>query len=257
MGPLQNKVLFVRSAVTIGLVTLALSGLFSSSDAAPGTPASVARLPVIHQGQTPLAFVENRGQVDPRVEFYLKTPGQVVWVTRDGVVFDLVRQGSQPDRGRAAAGQAAPLSGDQTPPRRRSGSSSPRTWWALISRGGSRLARRGQASTTTSSATTRRSGGTGVRAYADVMYRDVSGRHRPQALRQRAALEQEFVVRPGADPGRVQVAYRGIDGLDDRSLTARSSFKPRLVKSSTRAHRGYIRDRRQARRRSTWRVQAS
>jgi hypothetical protein len=227
MGQLGDTMLFVRRVVTIGLVTLALSGPISSSNAAPGAQQGGAWLPVIHQGQTPLAFIENRGQVDPRVEFYLKTPGQVVWVTRDGVVFDLVRRGSQPDRDVPRPGKRRFLSGDQTPRpakerlvfaqelvgadhtrRIEAGAARPGIYNYFIGNDPAKWR-------------------TGVRAYADVVYRDVWAGIDLKLYGNGRALEQEFVVRPGADPARVQVAYRGIEGLKiapDGSLLIRTAF---------------------------------
>src|SRR5207245_8800921 len=69
---------------------------------------------------------------------------------------------------------------------------------------------------------------TGVRSYAEVVYREVwagidlrlygNGRH----------LEQEFVVKPGGDPSRIRVAYRGIEGLriaEGGALGRRPAFR--------------------------------
>src|SRR5215218_4208146 len=39
----------------------------------------------------PLAFVENQGQVDTRAKFYLRTGSQTLWLTSDGITFDLLR----------------------------------------------------------------------------------------------------------------------------------------------------------------------
>ena len=86
-----DRSLFVRCVVALGVVAVAVSSFISSSHATSGTQQDVRKWTVARQAQTPLAFIENRGQVDSRVEFYLKTPGQVVWLTRDGIVFDLHR----------------------------------------------------------------------------------------------------------------------------------------------------------------------
>ncbi len=39
----------------------------------------------------PLSFIENRGQVDGRVRFYQKSPGQTISFTKDGIFFTLVK----------------------------------------------------------------------------------------------------------------------------------------------------------------------
>jgi len=40
-------------------------------------------------GKLPLSFIENRGQVDPRVAFYLQRPGLSTYFTREGLVLSL------------------------------------------------------------------------------------------------------------------------------------------------------------------------
>src|SRR5262249_57316222 len=67
----------------------------------------------------------------------------------------------------------------------------------------------------------------GVRRYADVVYRDVWAGIDLKLYGKGRALEQELVVRPGADPARVHVAYRGIEGLaiaSDGSLLIQTAF---------------------------------
>ena len=43
-------------------------------------------------GKLPLYFIENKGQVDSKVRFYVKTPGQTLYFTDEGIVFDLFRK---------------------------------------------------------------------------------------------------------------------------------------------------------------------
>src|SRR5712691_8649766 len=42
-------------------------------------------------GRVPHAFLENQGQVDERVKLYLRSGRQTLWLTNEGVVFDLLR----------------------------------------------------------------------------------------------------------------------------------------------------------------------
>src|SRR5438874_930945 len=37
------------------------------------------------------AFIENKGQVDERAQFYLQSINGTVWLTREGVLFDVLR----------------------------------------------------------------------------------------------------------------------------------------------------------------------
>src|SRR5262249_54624761 len=118
MRQLGVEARFIRNAAALGVGMLALSGLMSWSDAAPGTQQDARKWTVARQGQTPLAFIENRGQVDSRVEFYLQTPGQVAWLTRDGVVFDLRRQSPGSDTGGSRFDKRRLLSKSQDPKER-------------------------------------------------------------------------------------------------------------------------------------------
>ena len=42
-------------------------------------------------GKLTLYFIENKGQLDPKVRFYVKTSGQTLYFTDEGIVFDLLR----------------------------------------------------------------------------------------------------------------------------------------------------------------------
>jgi hypothetical protein len=42
-------------------------------------------------GDNSFAFIENRGQFDPRVKFQLKSASKTVWLTSSGIVFDVLR----------------------------------------------------------------------------------------------------------------------------------------------------------------------
>ncbi len=60
----------------------------------------------------PLYFIENKGQLDPKVRFYVKTSGQTLYFTDKGIVFDLFRGGEraknerpEPEKGLHEAGQ--------------------------------------------------------------------------------------------------------------------------------------------------------
>ena len=43
-------------------------------------------------GKLPLYFIKNKGQLDPKVRFYVKTSGQTLYFTDEGIVFDLLRR---------------------------------------------------------------------------------------------------------------------------------------------------------------------
>jgi hypothetical protein len=176
-------------------------------------------------------FVENKGQWDARVRFQLKNGGKTLWLTDTGIVFDNLRaKGEQTKMDQHAVPQghritpSTPnLAADRTYDRlvfcedfigangtpavvpvdvqpgeyNYMGGSDPKGWH------------------------------TGVRGYAGVIYNNVWPGIDVKLTRNGADIEQEFKVHPGADLNRVQIAYRGIDGLTtagDGSLEINTVF---------------------------------
>ena len=54
-------------------------------------------------GKLPLYFIENKGQLDPKVRFYVKTSGQTIYFTNEKIVFDLLRAKEGTGKGREGA----------------------------------------------------------------------------------------------------------------------------------------------------------
>ncbi len=73
----------------IFLFLLSVSFLAVSGAATPGKADKESILEAY--GKLPLYFIENKGQLDPRVRFYVKTSGQTLYFTDEGIVFDLLR----------------------------------------------------------------------------------------------------------------------------------------------------------------------
>ncbi len=49
-------------------------------------------------GRIPLYFIHNKGQVNKRALFYAKTRGYTLWITKQGLVFDSVREKNSPEK---------------------------------------------------------------------------------------------------------------------------------------------------------------
>ncbi|TFG89659.1 MAG: hypothetical protein E4H15_08965, partial [Syntrophobacterales bacterium] len=79
--------LTVLTAICVFL--LSVSFLTASGAAAPGKADRDTILKTY--GKLPLYFIENKGQFDPKVRFYVKTAGQTLYFTDEGIVFDLFR----------------------------------------------------------------------------------------------------------------------------------------------------------------------
>jgi uncharacterized repeat protein (TIGR01451 family) len=183
-------------------------------------PVAGSRLRAAARSRIPAGFVENQGQVDDEVKFYVRAGRQTLWLTQNGLVFDLTRT-TVSDRPPGEEGRARPptttherivfaqeylgrnVGGSLTPEQLIPGvhnfllGADPSKWR------------------------------TGLRAYADVVYHDVWDRIDLRVSHRERAVEQEFVVKPGGDPSRIRVAYRGTEGLridEDGSLVVRTAF---------------------------------
>jgi Beta-propeller repeat len=168
-------------------------------------------------------FIENRGQYDEHVKFQLRGNGKTVWLTDSGLVFDAMR--GKPD-----------ATGKETPSPDSSANSSippgvmppkngdvPQSKERLVfneeflnTNGGAKI----EASDPQQGVYNFIAGNdpakwqTNVQAYGEIVYHDVWEGIDVRVYRNGSNLEQEFIVRPGGDLNRVQIAYRGIEGLN-------------------------------------------
>jgi hypothetical protein len=176
-------------------------------------------------------FVENKGQWDARVKFQLKGGGKTLWLTDTGIVFDKVRPTapqSKATENTLGRSSRIPLPvADQTAA-------------AIHNRlvfcedfVGATVALAIEPIDAQPGEYNYLTGGdpknwhTGVRGYSGVIYRNVWDGIDVKLTRNGTDIEQEFVVHPGADLSRVQIAYRGIDGLsttEDGSLEISTAF---------------------------------
>jgi hypothetical protein len=151
------------------------------------------------------AFVENRGQVGKPVDFYLPVGRDRVWITPRELVFD--------QSSRRRGGHAERLSFTQ----RLVGARTTRVEGRGRLPGHANFLRRGGGAMSAA----------GVGRFTEVVQRNA---WRGIDVRLRAGdrtLEQDILVRPGADLRRVRIAYRGIRGLrvaPDGSLRIRTAF---------------------------------
>jgi len=173
-------------------------------------------------GQLSQAFIENEGQVDGRARLYVRSGRQTLWLTNDGVVFDLLRT-MEPRRGRSP------------PEERHSGQRSAARERLVFTqkfldpnRGvtiepGRLLPGVHNYYTGNDPSRWRR----GVRRWGEVVYRDIWTGIDLRLHGDGPDLEQEFVVRPGGDASRIRVEYQGIEGLrvaKNGALVVRTAF---------------------------------
>ncbi|HEX7365052.1 MAG TPA: SBBP repeat-containing protein, partial [Dehalococcoidia bacterium] len=149
--------------------------------------------------ELPILFIENRGQLDGAVEYYVKAPSQTLYLTKESIIFDLSRY-NQAEATGVGDGQADRLvfsldflGADKQPTIEGIGRDSavvnyltgndPEKWH------------------------------TGIPTCREVIYRDI---YPAVDLRLRGngdGLEYDFVVKPGAAPEDIRLAYNGINSL--------------------------------------------
>ncbi len=175
-----------------------------------GPPESATRARVrATLGKLPLYFVENRGQVDPRVRYYVQGRGTSVYFTPEGVTFALtapeaprspasirrVAFGVTSDPGAArqrwslkldfvGANPGVMPTGQDPTPAVVSYFKGPRTEWK-----------------------------TGLKTYARLVYPDLWPGIDLVYSGTSDRLKYTFVVKPGADPSRIRLAYRGASAV--------------------------------------------
>jgi hypothetical protein len=173
-----------------------------------------------------LSFVENKGQWDEQARFQLRSSGKTLWLTNGGIVFDNVRAKAKEPPDPALGLKSPPLSPAHQLPDNYERNVfyedfvNPRSVPVIEQidiQPGAYNYLVGSDSTKWHTA---------ARAFAGVVYRNVWDGVDFKVAKNGANIEQEFVVHPGADLSRVQVAYRGIDRLEvagDGSLLIRTT----------------------------------
>src|SRR6266540_2187703 len=153
----------------------------------------------------PLYFIENRGQADPRVAYYVQGAGTSVYFSRAGITFALTSP-AKSEAGTAAAptGEARPA-----PP------ASARERWAVkLDFLGANPDAKPAGEDRTEAVVSYFKGDradwkTGLPTYGRVVYTNLWPGIDLVYTGAGGRLKYTFVVRPGADPKRIRLAYRG------------------------------------------------
>jgi hypothetical protein len=167
-------------------------------------------------------FLENRGQFDEHVKFALRGHGKTVWLTENGLVFDVLRDISDGKNKQlrptdTSVNSQVPLGALPS-----KNASVTQTKERLVFNEdflNANAISKIEAGDLQQGAYNFISGNdpakwqVHVQAYGEVVYHDMWEGIDVRVRRNGTTLEQEFIVRPGGDLSRVQIAYRGIDGL--------------------------------------------
>ncbi len=160
---------------------------------------------------TETAFIENRGQFDPRVRFQVRGHGSTLWLTDDGVVFDVVRYRAPKQTSSSDTGSLLPelfSAGRNKPPNQDwNGQRLVFTEYFRGSAGSSKL----EASAMRPETYNYFIGNdpskwrTRVRAFSEVTYREVWPGIDLRIAARGQDIEQEYVIHPGADPRQISM----------------------------------------------------
>lgn len=162
-------------------------------------------------GKLPLRFVENRGQLDRAVAYYVQGRGQAVYFTPQGVTFALTGQAS-------SAGESQPTV-QRAAFRPQPEAATARQRWALkLDFVGANPHARLRAEGQTPTVANYFKGGvaawhTGLKTYATLVYEDLWPGIDLVYDSAGERLKYSFVVKPGADPQQIKLAWRGATGV--------------------------------------------
>ncbi len=156
-------------------------------------------------GQLPLYFIENRGQTDARVSYYLQAADKSIYFGAEGVTFVLTAP-------------SAALASRPPYPARGEAAQQPRTRHALTLefRGAEAVAPEGldRSEAIVSYFTGRPADWhRGLATYRGLSYRELWSGIDLDYRGARSELKYTFQIAPGADPGQIQLAYRGADAV--------------------------------------------
>ncbi len=220
---------------SLGSALVLFVPVFSSS---PARAQTAEQLDALGASRGQVVFIENVGQFDSRVRFQIRGGNKVAWLTDRGLVFDVVRPKLNQKTLIPSAAQLRPVSmTENTSVRARTNTTAEDpTFDRFVF--AEEFANGGVCSAVESGgreegvynyflgpdASTWR---TNVRAFRGVICRDVWPGVDLRLFAKGSDIEQEFVVRTGGSPDRVQIAWRGVSGINllrDGSLEVRTKF---------------------------------
>jgi hypothetical protein len=150
----------------------------------------------------PLYFIENRGQLDPRVAYYVQGKDKTLYFTEEGITYVLTEQG----KNRPSILKAS-LGGKEE-------SIAQRSWVVKLDFVGASVRPKGLDSRGATINYFKGKPGewrTGLRTYGSLVYKDLWPGIDLVYSGTQDRLKYEFVVHPGADPGRIRLAYHGAE----------------------------------------------
>jgi hypothetical protein len=204
--------------VILGLLQFALT---DDSNGQPYGPATVSgsdratRVRIQNNfGKLPLYFIENRGQMDPRVDYYVQGRDKTLYLTSRGLTFVM----SDKDEVRSSDGTLIRKVSYSSATGKSGPGSSLRRWVLKLDFVGANPEVKPLGLDRTSAVISYFKGShekwkTDLKTYAGVIYRDLWPGIDLVYTGTVNRLKYTFLVRPGADPGRIRMAYRGTSSV--------------------------------------------
>jgi hypothetical protein len=216
MALLGSAMLFSGNA-TFKAATPAISVPVPNIPAMPGAAVSPdhagARLQLMEQyGRLPQYFIENTGQLDPQVRYYVRGGGQTAFFTPQGVVLVL-------NRAESGQKQEAMVNPDHPGPPRQEGNRHRAAVVRMLPEGmqeGVKIAALEPQDYKVNyfKGNDPKQWRTNIPTYKAVIYREAYPGIDLKFYGQGRALEYDVVVHPGADPNQVKFAYQGIKSME-------------------------------------------
>jgi hypothetical protein len=160
----------------------------------------------------PLYFIENRGQLDARVAYYVQGHGKALYFTKDGVTFALTDSKSRDATATDRLNRASLRPGEE---KRQEASN---RWIVKLDFVGANPTVKVAAEHRTAAVVSyfkgrRENWKTGLPTYSRLAYSDLWPGIDLVYDGTASQLKYTFLVRPGADPGAIRLAYRGPVGV--------------------------------------------
>jgi beta-propeller repeat-containing protein len=173
-------------------------------------------------GKLPLYFVENRGQVDERAEYYVQGKDKSIYFTPHGLVFSLLGKGKG-ERGKAKQEQTAGSEDRELLAREGLNARTPERLNAeryllnlefVDANPDVRLEGEERTSAVVSYFKgPKKNWKTGLKTYGSVAYRNLWPGIDLEYSGTQDRLKYQFIVHPGADPGQIRLRYHGATDL--------------------------------------------
>ena len=219
VGP--GMALIALGLLAIGLMKLSPGALLAHK------PSSVAKTPAANKpqvvetfGKLPLYFIENQGQLDPRVAYYIQGGDKSIYFTGRGVTFALTDAPTDAGEGKPSSEALVhPASYRGIGGAKEDGPQREAERWVVkldFVNANPNVRPVGQEPTAAVISYfkgPREEWTTGLPTYASLIYRDLWPGIDLVYTGTGSRLKYTFVVQPGADPNQIQLAYRGASGV--------------------------------------------